>query len=340
MPNLSYDLFKFQNEAPRICGKNLVCIGGGTGLSVMLRKLKTVTPNVTAVVTVADDGGGSGTLRNDFKMLPPGDIRQCILALSQTEPLMKELLTYRFTSGALDGQSFGNLFLAAMNGISGGNFVDAVKKVSRVLRVTGQVLPVTDCDVFLKATLKNGISVYGESQIGQSTHSFGCPIESVSLEPTDPNRKIAPLPEVLTAIEAADVILLGPGSLYTSILPNLIVPKIAAAIKSASAPVVYINNIMTQPGETDGYTASCHIKAILLHTFSDFIDYCIVNTEKIPERILKKYKRDGACEVLPDIEEIKKLGITVIEENLVEITPEELVRHNSSRLSEAIAKII
>ncbi len=319
---------------------NICCIGGGTGLSVMMRKLKSISENITAIVTVADDGGGSGILREDLNMLPPGDIRQCILALSKAEPLMKELLMYRFDRGNLSGQSFGNLFLAAMTGISGGNFVDAVKKVSDVLCVTGQVLPVTDCDVRLRAVLENGMVVYGESSIGHSTHKYKSRIKEVSLEALNKSGKIAPLPEVLEAIGKADLILLGPGSLYTSVLPNLMVPKITEAIKNARAQVVYINNIMTQPGETDEYTAYDHVAAILNHTDKNFIDRSIINCGEVPYDLLVKYIKDGAAVVRGDIHKIREAGIAVTEANLVQINEQGLIRHNSDALAETIKRLL
>lgn len=324
-----------KNSEPKI-----VCIGGGTGLSVMLRKLKELSQNITAVVTVADDGGGSGMLRSDLKMLPPGDIRQCILALSQTEPVMEKLLSYRFREGSLSGQSFGNLFLAAMTGISDGNFVDAVKKVSDVLRVTGQVLPVTKRDVRLRARLENGMIVYGESNIGHCTNEYQSRIVEVSLEPLDRNTEISPLPEVLSAIEQADIIILGPGSLYTSILPNLMVPKISDAVYHSKAKVVYINNIMTQPGETDGYSAFDHVDAILKHTRPDFIDICIANCGGIKNDLLFKYIKDGAVVVRGDFHKIREAGINVIEANLVETNEHGHIRHNSLALTETIAKLL
>ena len=318
----------------------LVCIGGGTGLSVMLRRLKDVFPDITAVVTVADDGGGSGVLRNDLKMLPPGDIRQCIIALSETEPFMKELLMYRFNEGSLKGQSFGNLFLAAMNEISGGNFVDAVKRVSDVLRVKGKVLPVTEKDVCLNALLKNGTTVCGESNIGHATHEYKHKISKVYLTATNEGEEISPLPEVLDAIENADLIVLGPGSLYTSVIPNLLVPKIVDAVKNAKAKTVYINNIMTQPGETDGYTAYDHIEAILNHSCKGFVDYCIVNCGVADGEILGKYEADGAEMVERDIEKIKEKGIEVIETDLLGINDDGLIRHNSKALAKAIQDLV
>lgn len=317
----------------------LVCIGGGTGLSVMLRKLKDIFPDVTAVVTVADDGGGSGVLRNDLKMLPPGDIRQCIIALSETEPFMKELLMYRFNEGTLKGQSFGNLFLAAMNEISGGNFVDAVKRVSDVLRVKGKVLPVTEKDVCLNALMKNGVTICGESNIGHATHETKQKISKVYLTATNEGEEISPLPEVIEAIENADLIVLGPGSLYTSVIPNLLVPRIVDTIKNAKAKTVYINNIMTQPGETDGYSAYDHVKAILKHSCDGFIDYCIVNCGKADAEILKKYTADGAEMVERDIERIREKSIEVIETDLVGINDDGLIRHNSKALADAIKEL-
>ena len=317
----------------------LVCIGGGTGLSVMLRKLKDIFPDVTAVVTVADDGGGSGVLRNDLKMLPPGDIRQCIIALSETEPFMKQLLMYRFNEGTLKGQSFGNLFLAAMNEISGGNFVDAVKRVSDVLRVKGKVLPVTEKDVCLNALMKNGKLICGESNIGHATHETKQKISKVYLTATNEGEEISPLPEVIDAIENADLIVLGPGSLYTSVIPNLLVPRIVETIKNAKAKTVYINNIMTQPGETDGYSAYDHVKAILKHSCEGFIDYCIVNRGIADTEILEKYIADGAEMVERDIERIKEKGIEVIETDLVGINDDGLIRHNSKALADAIKEL-
>ncbi len=319
---------------------NVVCVGGGTGLSVMLRKLKKVFSNITAVVTVADDGGGSGTLRTDLNMLPPGDIRQCILALSHTEPLMKELLMYRFDQGSLSGQSFGNLFLAAMTGISGGNFVDAVKKVGDVLNVTGQVLPVTDGDVRLKAKLMNGMTVYGESNIGHCTHEYKSKIAEVSLESLNGNHAIAPLPEVIEAIKNADLITLGPGSLYTSVLPNLLVPGITEAIQNSKARVIYINNVMTQPGETDGYTAFDHVNAILEHTCSNFIDTCIINCGNVSDNMLFKYIEDGASVVKGDTHKILEKGIEIVRADLMEIDDQGHIRHNSRVLAETIEKLL
>lgn len=319
---------------------NIVSIGGGTGLSVLLRSLKKKTPNVTAVVTVADDGGGSGKLREDLHMPPPGDIRNCILALAETEPVMERLLRYRFTEGSLKGQSFGNLFLAAMTGISDGNFVEAVQLVSDVLKVTGNVLPVTDADVELVATLENGMKVSGESAIGHCTHIYGSKISEVELVLKNGGKDIiSPLPDVIEAIENADLITLGPGSLYTSIVPNLIVSGVADAVRRAKAPVVYINNIMTQPGETDGYTARNHYDAIISHTFPDFIDYCIINTGEIERSLLFRYIEEGANIVKYSDKMFENLAVKIIDCDIVSRRRTNSVRHNSEKLAEIIMDI-
>lgn len=240
-------------------GPKVVVIGGGTGLSNLLRGLKRFTSNITAIVTVADDGGGSGVLRDDLGMLPPGDIRNCILALAHTEPVMEELLQYRFTDGRLKGQSFGNLFLAAMDGISE-NFMEAVQKVSSVLAVTGKVLPVTLKDVTLKARLNNGNIIEGESNIPKEAIKQNSNIERVFIEPRDARA----LREAVLAIKDADAIIFGPGSLYTSIIPNLLVKEIKEEIHKSSAIKIYVSNLMTQKGETDDYTVKDHIKLFII----------------------------------------------------------------------------
>lgn len=329
------NIFEKGKKFPKI-----VSIGGGTGLSVVLRSLKKRTPNLTAVVTVADDGGGSGRLRRDLKMPPPGDIRNCILALAETEPVMESLLRYRFSDGELKGQNFGNLFLAAMTGISDGNFVEAVRRVSEVLKVSGCVLPVTDADVELLAVLENGVSVCGESKIGFSTHDFGSKISGVKLRRKDGKAlPISPLPSVISAIEDADLITLGPGSLYTSIIPNLIVPGVADAVFASKAPVVYINNIMTQPGETDGYSARDHYDAIIAHTMPNFIDFCIVNTGGIDRETEKRYTEDGAAVVRYEKDMFADTEVCVIESDMVRHDGGETVRHDTETLAELITEL-
>ena len=255
---------------PRNRGPRIAVIGGGHGLSNMLRGLKKYTENIAAIVTVADDGGGSGVLRQDLGMPPPGDIRNCMEALANTEPLMSELLHYRFTEGTLAGQSFGNLFLAALNGISP-SFDTAVSRMSEVLAITGRVLPVTTADVRLEAEFENGSSVVGESKIFYCKKQEDCRIRRVRLLPEHPKA----LPEAEAALREADMIVLGPGSLYTSIIPNLLVDGIVEAIQASDALKVYVCNVMTQEGETEGYTASDHIAALFHHSAPGLFELCL-----------------------------------------------------------------
>jgi len=313
-------------------GPKVVAIGGGTGLSTMLRGLKALTSNITAVVTVADDGGGSGVLRQELGMLPPGDIRNCILALADTEPLMEQLLQYRFKEGNLKGQSFGNLFLAAMDGISS-SFVEAVKRMSDVLAVTGRVLPVTLENVTLCAELEDGSIVCGESRIGQYRNFNKCRIKRVYMEPEDAE----PLDDVIDAIDQADVIVLGPGSLYTSILPNLLVRGICPAIQRSNALKIYVCNVMTQPSETEEYTVSDHIRALEDHSCKGIIDLCIVNNSVIPDDIREKYQNDGADQVVIDRETVENAGIRIIEGDYASLR-NNLVRHDPHKLAEAVIK--
>lgn len=314
----------------------VVAIGGGTGLSVLLRGLKEYTSNITAIVTVADDGGGSGILREDLGMLPPGDIRSCILALANTEPTMEKLLQFRFKEGMLKGQSFGNLFLAAMNEIYG-SFEVAIKETSNVLAVTGKVLPMTLENVVLYAVLENGHVIKGESKIPLKNKELKSRIDHIYMEP-----KISyPLDEAIMAIEEADVIALGPGSLYTSVIPNLLVNDMLSKIRSSKAPKVYISNVMTQPGETDGYTVLDHVNAILKHSCEDFLDYVIANIERIQEETLEKYIFDGSEPVVlgdSDEDVLEKKGIKLIKENLVDIK-KDYIRHNSMKLSQILMDI-
>ncbi len=313
----------------------VLAIGGGTGLSTMLRGLKEYTENITAVVTVADDGGGSGVLRDELKMPPPGDIRNCILALAETEPIMDRLLQYRFDTGRLSGQSFGNLFLAAMNGIFDGDFVSAVKNVSDVLKVKGDVLPVTDCDVELVAVLESGQTVVGESAIGRCVAEYDSRISRIKLRAKN-GGSVQLLPDIKEKIHDADIITLGPGSLYTSVLSTLAAPGFADELKAAKAPVVYINNIMTQPGETDGYTAFDHAKAILDNTREDMIDYCIVNSGGVDTPLISRYTEENSEEVAFDEERFAKSGIKLIKRNLVGLVGGKYIRHNATVLAETI----
>ena len=321
-------MIKENNEA------KVVVIGGGTGLSTMLRGLKQYTSHITAIVTVGDDGGGSGKLREDLGMLPPGDIRNCILALADTEPLMEDLLQYRFTEGSLKGQCFGNLFLAAMAGISE-NFEDAVQKMSSVLAVKGKVLPVTLDDMKLIAELENGEIIEGESKIPSEVIVRNTRIKKIAIKPIDAK----PLEEAIKAINNADVIIMGPGSLYTSIIPNLLVKGIPEAICKSPAKKVYISNVMTQPGETDGFKVSNHLKVLMDYGVAENIDYVIANNGIIPPDIKEKYAKENAELVVLDYENISNLNVHVIEADLIKIT-KRYVKHNAEKLAELIMKNI
>lgn len=321
-------MIKENNEA------KVVVIGGGTGLSTMLRGLKQYTSHITAIVTVGDDGGGSGKLREDLGMLPPGDIRNCILALADTEPLMEDLLQYRFTEGSLKGQCFGNLFLAAMAGISE-NFEDAVQKMSSVLAVKGKVLPVTLDDMKLIAELENGEIIEGESKIPSEVIVRNTRIKKIAIKPIDAK----PLEEAIKAINNADVIIMGPGSLYTSIIPNLLVKGIPEAICKSPAKKVYISNVMTQPGETDGFKVSNHLKVLMDYGVAENIDYVIANNGIIPPDIKEKYAKENAELVVLNYENISNLNVNVIEADLIKIT-KRYVKHNAEKLAELIMKNI
>lgn len=322
------------DERLLVSGPKIVVVGGGTGLSTMLRGLKNYTNNITAIVTVGDDGGGSGKIREDFGMLPPGDIRNCILALADTEPIMEKLLQYRFKEGRLEGQSFGNLFLAAMAGISD-NFEEAVQRMSSVLAVTGKVLPVTLDDMKLIAILENGDRIEGESRIPDEAIARKSKIKKLMINP----KNAKPLVEALKAIEEADAIIMGPGSLYTSIIPNLLVTDIADTICKSDAIKIYISNIMTQPGETDNFDVSDHLKTLINYGGNKCVEYVIANNQDIPEDIKSRYLKEGSKVVKLDRDKIKNLGIEIIEKNLVKIT-KGYVKHDSEYLAEIIMKTV
>ena len=311
---------------------NIVAIGGGHGLSAMLRGLKAVTKNITAIVTVADDGGGSGMLREDLGILPPGDIRNCIMALANTEPTMEELLQYRFTEGSLAGQSFGNLFLAAMNGISG-SFEEAVHRMGEVLAITGRVLPVTNEDVRLEAEFVNGSRVLGESKIFYAKKINDCRIRQVRLVPERPKA----LPESLEAIRRADLIILGPGSLYTSIIPNVLVDGISEAVADSRALKILVLNLMTQDGESEGYTGADHVRALLRHALPGIVDVCIANSRRLPEAVLRPYLEEGAGMLELDRPNIEAMGIRVYEYELA--TGTRYIRHDHEALARAILDV-
>lgn len=322
------------DERLLVSGPKIVVVGGGTGLSTMLRGLKKYTNNITAIVTVGDDGGGSGKIREDFGMLPPGDIRNCILALADTEPIMEKLLQYRFKEGSLEGQSFGNLFLAAMAGISD-NFEEAVQRMSSVLAVTGKVLPVTLDDMKLVAILENGDKIDGESRIPDEAIARKSKIKKLMINP----KNAKPLVDALKAIEEADAIIMGPGSLYTSIIPNMLVTDIADTICNSDAIKIYISNIMTQPGETDDFSASDHLRTLINYGGKKCVQYVIANNGIIPEDIESRYLKEGSKLVELDRDKIKSLGVEIVEDNLVKIT-KGYVKHDSEYLAEIIMKTV
>lgn len=315
-------------------GPKIVVIGGGTGLSTMLRGLKYYTTNITAIVTVGDNGGGSGDLREDLGMLPPGDIRNCILALADTEPIMEDLLQYRFQDGRLKNQSFGNLFLAAMAGISD-NFEDAVQKMSSVLAVTGKVLPVTLDDMQLVAELENGNKVYGESEIPQEAIRQKSKIKKLMLGAGGAEAIV----DAISAIKEADAIVMGPGSLYTSIISNLLVNKISLTVRRSNAYKIYISNIMTQPGETDRFTVSDHLKELKKYGGRDIVNCVVANSGDVSEELRAKYDEEGSELVKLNENEIKGAGIDIIQADLVKVD-NGLIKHDSEKLAEVIVDTI
>ena len=316
-------------------GYKIVAIGGGTGLSTLLRGLKLHTSNITAIVTVSDDGGSSGRLRKELGVLPPGDIRNCLVALADDEALVTELFGYRFSEGeGLSGHSFGNLFLAAMTGITG-NFDEAIRESSRVLNIIGRVLPATLSTVKLCAKMRDGTIIEGESNIGQSTH----PIEKVYFEPAD----APPLPDVLEAIHEADAIILGPGSLYTSILPNLLVQQMVQQIKASHAVKIYVCNVMTQPGETEGFSASEHLRALLEATSEhdgsteNIVDYIVLNDER-PTLLVERYAQGHQEPVKVDSDVLRELGVR--EKRAAVMSETDKVRHDPVKLGRVVMTII
>lgn len=320
----------FYQRRSLLRGPKVVSIGGGTGIPTLLRGLKEYTGNLCAVITVADDGGSSGRLRSEFGILPPGDIRNCLVALADTEPMMEKLFQYRFEGdNGLAGHPFGNLFILAMTEATG-DFYHAVQASSQVLAIRGRVMPSTLAHVTLRAMLADGRVVVGESAIGNSP----APIKRVFLEEAE-GQAFAALPDAVEAIEAADVIVLGPGSLYTSIIPNLLVPGIADAIRRSKALKVYVCNIMTQPGETDGYSVSEHVKALVDHAGYGIVDICLVNSSPIPESHLKRYQERQSQPVAIDPKETQRLGVELLQAELLE-SEGELVRHSPDRVATQI----
>ncbi len=314
--------------APRI-----VAIGGGHGLSTMLRGLKRYSRDITAIVTMADDGGGSGMLRQDLGMLPPGDARDCVMALANTEPVMEQLMTYRFTDGSLSGQNFGNLFLAALNGITG-SFSEAVRRMGQVLAITGRVLPVTEENIHLQAQFEDGSTIFGESAIFYHKKETRKRIRRVVLTPEHP----AAFPESLEAIRRADLILIGPGSLYTSIIPNFLVNDITDAVTQARGYKIMVMNLMTQDGETEGFTASDHLRELLRHGNRDMVDACLCNSSPIPEHLQEEYRQEGAGVLEIDRQRLEEMGVKVYTAPLLSDTC-EYARHDPRLLADAIMEV-
>ena len=319
-------MFSYRSLNPRI-----VTIGGGTGLSTLLKGIKNYSSEITALVTMADDGGGSGILRRSFGMLPPGDVRNCLLALSDIEPEMNTLLSHRFEKGELKGQSFGNLFLLAMNEIYG-SFEEAVKMASSILRVKGTVMPITVNDVNIEATYDDKSKAFGESILPAEAIKDNKKIKRVELCPKD----VEPLDGVITAINKADIILIGPGSLYTSIIPNLRVKGVTEAIISSPAKKIYVQNVMTQHGETDDMSVKDHVEAIFEHSDKIF-DSIIINNKVLSEDLKKKYQEEYQEQIFltdGDKKFLEEEAIDYIEGDCLD--GGDYARHDSEKLSNMI----
>ena len=305
----------------------VVTIGGGTGLSVLLRGLKKYPLEITAVVTVADDGGSSGKIRSDMNIPSPGDIRNVIAALSDVEPYLEKMFQYRFDSGEVKGHPVGNLMIAAMTDIHG-DFSTAVKVMSRILNVRGTVLPTTNDIATLNAVLSDGEIIRGESSITKA----GGVIDHVYITPS----RVKPNEDVLKAIEEADYIIMGPGSLYTSIIPNLVISNVSEKIRESNAKKIYVCNVMTQHGETDNYSVCDHIVAINKHVEENIFDLVIANSREFDDSILSKYHKEKQEPVKIDQEKIEELGIKLIKNNDVGIVDNNTIRHNADKVSELI----
>ena len=319
---------RIRSDAALARGPHIVAVGGGTGLAALLGGLKHHTSNLTAVVTVADDGGSSGRLRRDMGVLPPGDIRNCLVALADDESLLGHLFRYRFAEGDLAGHSFGNLFLAALAEVTG-DFERAVQESTSVLKVRGRVLPATLENVQLNARLSNGEEVSGQSTV---TRTPGLPLR-VWLSPAAP----PPLPQALEAIARADLVVLGPGSLFTSVIPNLLIPGVREALRDARAPVVYVCNVMTQPGETDGFSAADHLEALYRHGAEGLIDTIVVNDTAVSPELAEAYARQGAAPVEADDARLKRLGVQVVHASLA--AGSNVFRHDPALLSHAVVRL-
>lgn len=313
-------------------GPAVTVIGGGTGLSVLLRGIKEITNNCTAVVTCADDGGSSGRIREAFGIIPPGDCRNCLISLADTEPLMEKLMQYRFKAGTeLGGHSFGNLFITAMSDIVG-DVEGALNETSKILKVRGRVIPSTLEPVELVAKLEDGRTIYGESVISKARGK----VSSIKAIPEG----ISATQSAVQAILNADVVILGPGSLYTSVVSNLLIEDIKQALLKTNANVIYICNVMTQPGETTDFTAYDHVQTLLQYLDNEkVIDYVVVNNQfDLHPELIEKYAMDNATPVVNDSVRIKGLGIKVVQANLV--SQSNMIRHNPDRLARTLIRLI
>jgi len=334
------------DKSARERGLRVVAIGGGTGLSTLLKGLKkfvltptdllsapqdsTVIRDLCAVVTVSDDGGSSGRLRKEFNMLPPGDIRNCIVALSEDEALLSKLFRHRFEKGSgLEGHSFGNLFLAALTNITS-DFSEAVRLSSEILLTRGHIYPATTSNIELEALMEDGTRVRGETRI---TASKGR-IRELCLIPPD----VGPMPQTLEAIAHADVISIGPGSLFTSLIPNLLVRGIAQAIVESSATKVYICNLMTQANESLGLTAADHIRALNRHAQKQIFDYALINRTPASDEMKAKYALEGACQIVNDLEAVEELGVIPVLGDYLE--EDGVARHNTMRAAQDLLELV
>ncbi len=312
-------------------GPRIVAVGGGTGLSVLLSGLKVYSSNISAVVTVADDGGSSGRLRQQFDVLPPGDIRNCLVALADAPALMRDLFQFRFDKNSeFSGHSFGNLFLTVMTRLTG-DFEKAIKETSKVLALRGQVIPSTLDNVKLVAHYQDGSTVVGENLIPKELK----PINRVTLSPEKPSAT----PDALRAVKDAQIIVLGPGSLYTSIIPNLLIKEISQAVAESGAIKVYVCNVMTQPGETDNYSVSDHVKALSGHSWPRILDYCLVNNGEVPQEVLRRYSQQSSQLVVNDRRKVESMGYRVVEDDFTMIQ-DGVIRHDPEKLARIILSFI
>ncbi|WP_425806071.1 uridine diphosphate-N-acetylglucosamine-binding protein YvcK [Desulfitobacterium sp. Sab5] len=310
-------------------GPKIVVIGGGTGLSALLRGLKEYTNNLTAIVTVADDGGSSGKLRHEMGILPPGDIRNCLVALADTENIMENLFSYRFETGTLKGHSLGNLLIAGLSDTFG-DFQKGIESVGKVFSLRGNVYPSTLEQVVLAAELTDGTVIKGETAARNAKGR----IKRVFLEPSECH----PISKALNALEEADLVVLGPGSLYTSVLPNLLVKGLSDKIREVKAPCVYVCNIMTEPGETDDYQVSDHLQAIIDHCGTGFVDVVLANSQRVPQELLERYADEGSFPVVGEARSVEWLGAKYVERDLLQA--EGTIRHDSERLARELIRLL